>query len=321
MTQAVNKEAPATLLEGLRAEQALVQSDTWENEPELMSLLEEALILYWECFSRLQEHEMVDDVEKALVYLGAAAFHSLQSCFTLMELGYYRQGIVGIRTLMNEYLLCRTFVNDPQSATRYLENSDWPAVRELVADLLPELQSCDPALRQYVDLLAGAAQEGLSWSAYVAAQKLVRSKKLCKELKEKLDPLYAELRKEYMPGMGELLGKLRNTLLSPKKTLGYRCDLELLHRHAHSAWVAIRAEVVATDELGGQWMTPRYERGRCRYCGYRVGLWSAAVLQVLTQHFQRLDGDAAWRARLKTFENDLLVWGQQAQSELRGVTP
>ena len=319
--QRVDKQESGTLLAGLRAEQGQVQSDTWEKEPVMMSLLEEALTLYWECFSRLQEHKMVDDLEQALVYLSAAAFHSLQSCFTLIEFGYYRQAIVGIRTLMNEYLLCRTFLNDSQSATKYFEESDWPTVRELVADMLPELQACDPALRETADLLTDAVQERLSWSAYVATEKLARSRKLSSELRQKLEPLNEELRKEYMLGMGQLLAKLRNNVLSSKKTLEYRADLELLHRHAHSAWLAIRAEVVAADELGGQWMTPRYERGRCRYCGYRVGLWSAAVLQVLTQHFQRLDDDQAWKLRLANFENALLDWGLRAHLELKGITP
>ncbi len=312
---------PASVLDDLRAGHTKVRSDTWENEAELMSLLDEVVTLHWDCFSRLEGHEMTDDVERALVYLSAAAFHSLQSCFNLVELGYYRQAIVGTRALMNEYLLCRLFTRDPQCATDYLRESDWDAVRAFSTEVLAELDASDTSAPEAVTLLSAALDERLSWSAYVAVEHMQRSKALSKELKTKLNALRDELTKDRTPGMTNLLRRLGKTYLTPAKILGYRADLELLHRHAHSAWVAIRAEVLARDEAGGQWITPRYDQGRCRYCGYRVGLWSAAVLWVLTGHFERLDGDDPWKDRLATFQEALLRWGRQAHLELTGATP
>lgn len=167
-------EGAGTALEALRSGQALVQRETWEREPELMGLLEEALNLYWECFDRLSEHEIGDDVEETLIYLSAAAFQTLQSCFELIESGHYRQATVLIRLMMNECLLCNKFRLDPESATTFLSGSNWSTVQGQAQDLLPRLDNLEGYPRQLATHLSSALRKRYPWTAYVAAQQLVR---------------------------------------------------------------------------------------------------------------------------------------------------
>lgn len=298
-----------------------MQSETWENEPDLMGFLEEALNLYWECFARLDEYETRDDVEQALVRLAAAAFQTLQSCFALIELGHYRQAAVLIRLLMNEYLLCNKSRLDPDFATDFMSGSHWAAVQLRGADLLPRLDGLEGEARQLASHLSTALREGYSWTAYVAAQELVGCREVSKTTKDSLKVLLAELAKDRAPGMTALLKQLERIGLSRDKVLEHRFDLELLHRHAHAAGAIVKAEVVARDARGGQWITRRYERDRCRYCGYKLGLWSTLVLGLLTDHFQLLWQDKAWTERLDGFSQALRSWADMAELEQNGLTP
>jgi len=315
----VEKEESATLLEGLRIGQAQVQRETWENEPELMGLLEEALNLYWECFSRLDEHEMRDDVERSLVYLTAAAFHTLQSCFKLLELGHYRQAGLLIRLAMNEYLLCSKFRADPDAATTFLTGPDWTTVQALGGSILPELEALDGYPGRLASHLSTALQEGLSWTAYVAVGELALCREVSETTKDTLKTLQDELRKDRLPGMTALLKDLEGRVLPRDKVLEHRFDLELLHRHAHAAGAIVKAEVEARDAQGGQWINPRYDRDKCRYCGYRLGLWSTTVLGVLTDCFASLSTNKAWTERLDGFSEALLNWAREADLERRAA--
>jgi hypothetical protein len=312
-------EGAGTALEALRSGRALVQKETWEHEPELMVLLGEALSLYWDCFDRLSEHEMRDDVEKTLVYLGAAGFQTLQSCFTLIEFGHYRQAAVLIRLMMNEYLLCNRFRLDPESARSFLSGSDWSTVQLQGADLLPLLGELDGYPRQLAEHLSTALREGYSWTAYVASQQLLNCPQVSRKAKDALKALLTELAKDRLPGMSALLQELGRIGLSRDKVLEHRFDLELLHRHAHACGVTVKAEVVARDSHGGQWITPRYERSRCRYCGYRLGLWSTLVLALLADHFELLRTDHAWTERLVGFSEGLRSWAGAAEMERRAA--
>ena len=313
----MEEEESATLLEDLRAGQAQVQSDTWQNEPELMGLLEEALNLYWECFSRLDEYEMRNDVERSLVYLTAAAFHTLQSCFKLIELGHYRQAGVLIRLLMNEYLLCSKFQLDADAATTFLTGANWATVQALGRSALAALQGLGGYPGRLASHLSTALREGLPWTAYVAVGELVGCPEVSKTTKDSLRVLLAELRKDRLPGMTALLKELERKGLSREKILEHRFDLELLHRHAHAAGAIVKAEVEAGDAQGGQWINPRYTRARCRSCGYRVGLWSTLVLGLLTDHLQPLSTDKVWTERLDGFSKALRTWADEAELERR----
>lgn len=311
----------STVLVGLRAGQAEVQRQTWENEPDLMGLLEEALNLYWECFSRLSEYETKDDVERTLVRLGAAAFQTLQSCFALIELGHYRQAGVLIRLIMNEYLLCSKFRLDPDAATTFLTGSNWATVHELGGGVVPALQAMVGYPGQLASHLSTAVREGFSWTAYVAVDELLRCPEVPKTTKKILKTLLEELAKDRVPGMTALFKQLGRIGISRDKVLEHRFDLELLHRHAHAAGAIVKAEVEARDAQGGQWVTPRYERGRCRYCRYRLGLWSSLALGPLTDHFQDLSTDAAWTQRLDSYSRDLHAWAKNADLEQKGAIP
>jgi hypothetical protein len=312
-------EGAGTALEALRSGRALVQKETWEHEPELMALLEEALNLYWDCFDLLSEHEMRDDVGRTLVYLGAAAFQTLQSCFTLIEFGHYRQAGVLIRLTMNEYLLCSKFRVDRHAATTFLSGSDWTTVQALGKGVLPELQSLDGYPGRLASDLSTALQAGVPWTAYIAVEEIMRCPEIPKATKDRLRPLRKELEKDRLPGMTKLLRELSRTGLSREKVLEHRYDLELLHRHAHASGAIVKAEVEARDAEGGQWLTPRYERDRCRYCGYRLGLWSTLVLGVLADHFELLRTDMAWTERLDGFSKDLRSWAETAEMERRAA--
>jgi hypothetical protein len=315
-----NGESP-TLLEELRTGQAQVRSDTWQNEPEMMDLLETALNLYWECFSRLSEHEIRDDVERSQVYLAAAAFQTLQSCVNLIELEHYRQAGVLIRLMMNEYLLCSKSRLDRHAATTFLTGSDWAIVRALGKGVLPELKSLDGYPGRLASDLSMALEERLSSTAYITVEEIMRCPDIPKATKDRVKPLRAELEKDRLPGMTKLLRELARTGLSRDKVLEHRYDLELLHRHAHAAGAIARAEVEASDAEGGQWITPRYERDRCRYCGYRLGLWSTLVLAVPADHFELLWTDKAWTERLDGFSKGLRSWADAAELERRAAMP
>lgn len=319
MTHRVDNQESASFLQALRVERALVQSETWEKEPELMSLLEEALNLYWECLSRLYGHEIADDVEETLVYLSAAAFQTLQSCFALIELGHYRQAGAIIRLMMNEYLLCSKFRLDPDAAATFRAGSDWATVQALGASVLPALEGLDGYLARLCFHLSTALREGLSWTAYVAATELMRCSEVSKATKKTVQTLLDELTKDRVPGMTALLKELHRIGLSRDKVLEHRFDLELLHRHAHVSRVTVKAEVEARSGEGGQWITPRYERDRCRYCGYHLALWSTLVLGVLTDHFEVLSTDNAWTGRLDGFSEALRSWGGRAELERRAA--
>lgn len=300
-----------SLLEGLGAEREQVKADTWHHEPEMMALLEEAHNLYWECFSLLAGHHITDDAQRALIYLAAAAFHSLQSAFMLIESGYYGQAAVVIRLLINEYLVSNLARHDPEFAATFLSGSDWARVRQLAADLLNRANGLEDCPQYLVSFLSTGIDQRLSFQAYVALDELRHSKEVPKQFKKRLTPLCKELQKDRVRGLTALLRELERLGLSAEKILQYRSDLELLGRHAHGAGMIVKADVVARDEEGGQWMVPRYERDRCRYCGYRAAIWSSAVLGCLTGHFQSLSGEDSWTERLAAFHDDVLNWGRK----------
>lgn len=310
---------PLGTLERLRAEQERVAGETREHEPELMGYLEEVHDLYWDCFSLVEGHHISDGVERALIYVGAAAFHSLQSAFILIESGYYRQAAVAIRVLMNEYLICNLARHDPEFAATVVTGCDWPTVRQLAADLLNGPNGLDDCLQHPLSLLSTAVEQRLSFQAFVAADELRRSKAVPENVQRKLILLCDELRKDRMPGMTKLLHKLERIDLSSDRILEYRSDLELLHRHAHAAREAWIPEVMGEEKGGALWHFPRYERGRCRYSGYRAVKWSLQVLRTLTAAFEPLWTDDDWRSALDGFTERFLAWGEEIQAPSEGL--
>jgi len=305
---------PESLLENLRAEHVNIQGQTWQNEADLMALLEEALDAYWNCLLCLEGYSPRDDVEQGLVYLSAAAFQSLQSVFKLLELGYYRHAAAGVRTLVNECLLCLRFLEDSDSAARFMSAPDWVALRKLASRLCDELAPSSDWERHVAKELSAAIDQRVSFRAYVLAGELKQSKQVPERLKEqKLKPMRRELGKQRVAPIGELLDTLPGGAIAPEAILDYRCDVEWLHRNVHSAPDAILREVVGLDEIGGLSAIPRYERVGCRYCGYRALVWSGTQLALLTGYFERLNCDTDWKLRLQSFENRVVAWGEQTQ--------
>ena len=125
--------------------------------------------------------------------------------------------------------------------------------------------------------------------------------------------LYLSEPHKRVPSIGKLLEEgLAHIRLSDETIEKAKSDMELLHRHAHGATMAVLPEVVGPDPDEGLWHYPRYDEERCRWSGSRAAVWGVAVLALLTDHFHILSDDPQWTAQLLRFDNQLGSWHQQA---------
>ena len=127
--------------------------------------------------------------------------------------------------------------------------------------------------------------------------------------------LYLSEPHKRVPSIGILLKEgLAHIGLLDETIAKAKSDMELLHRHAHGAPLAVIPEVVGPEPDEGLWHYPRYDEERCLWSGSRAAVWAAAVLALLTDHFEALHKDQQWTSKFLSYSDQLDRWLEELPS-------